>query len=98
MGPLPDEVSASETEIERRRRLLDEIGLLRPTRAEIEALLGVFPSDDGECFGLSWTLLHIIKIGPDWPVWEALDERVGWWIDYLRLRLNNAGMAPPTHE
>jgi hypothetical protein len=72
MGRLPDE-TATQAEIDQRVPLLDEIGLDRPSRAEISALLDVFPRDDGECFGLSWTLLHIVESGPDWPIWDALE-------------------------
>ena len=67
MGPLPGETTASQTEIERRTHLLDEVGLVPPTRDEIAALIDVFPADDGECFGLSWTLLHVIESGPTGP-------------------------------
>lgn len=97
LGRLPDETS-TQAEIDPRATLLDEIGRDRPSRAEISALIDVFPSDEGECFGLSWALLHIIESGPDWPVWDILETRKGWWIDLLRLRLRNAGLAQPSPQ
>ena len=96
MGPLPGEGTASQTEIERRTHLLDEVALVPPTRDEIAALIAVFPADDGECFGLSWTLLHVIESGPHWPDWDALNSHSGPWVDLLRLRLRNAGIARPS--
>lgn len=98
MGRLPDETLAELSDIDRRSHLLDEIARVQPSRAEIVALLDVFPADDIECLGLSWTLVHIIESRPDWPLWDALDARTGWWIDLLRLRLGNGRITRQSPE
>ncbi len=53
---------------------------------EARALVRLFGPDD--CFGLAWTLLHIIETAPGWPLDEALigDNE---WIERLRVRSGN---------
>lgn len=59
-GPLPD-CTADEGEIDRRVRQLEAIS--RPVTAEeAEALAGCFGPDD--CYGVAWSLLHLIETGP----------------------------------
>ncbi|WP_234467953.1 MULTISPECIES: hypothetical protein [unclassified Streptomyces] len=60
-GPLPDQ-DASEEEIERRDRQLAAIP--KPVTAEEAlALVSCFGPDD--CYGVAWTLLHLIETGPN---------------------------------
>ncbi|MFJ9379026.1 hypothetical protein [Streptomyces sp. NPDC101455] len=60
-GPLPD-WDASEEEIDRRVRQLDAIE--KPvTGEEARALVACFGPDD--CYGVAWTLLHLIETGPN---------------------------------
>lgn len=54
------------------------------TDEEACALVKLFGPDD--CFGLSWTLLHLIEAAPGWPVEGAFDGLEGEWIDRLRER------------
>ncbi|WP_406195642.1 hypothetical protein OH807_07895 [Kitasatospora sp. NBC_01560] len=59
-GPLPD-WNGSEVDIDRRARQLD--GIPRPVTAEeAAALAACFGPDD--CYGVAWTLLHLIETGP----------------------------------
>ncbi|MBM7774679.1 hypothetical protein JOD54_004883 [Actinokineospora baliensis] len=59
-GPFPDE-DADEESIERTEQLLDRI--TKPvTDEEAQALATVFGPDD--CYGMSWTLLHLIETAP----------------------------------
>lgn len=59
-GPLPD-WDASEEEIDRRVRQLEAIA--RPvTGEEARALVACFGPDD--CYGVAWTLLHLIETAP----------------------------------
>jgi hypothetical protein len=44
----------------------------------------LFGPDD--CFGLGWTLLHLIETAPGWPIKAVLDGSQGEWIDRLRER------------
>ncbi|MDV9168766.1 hypothetical protein R6V09_01230 [Streptomyces sp. W16] len=60
-GPLPD-WDASEEDIDRRARQLDAIS--KPvTGEEARALVSCFGPDD--CYGVAWTLLHLIETGPN---------------------------------
>ena len=60
LGPLPDE-NADEEAIAIHAGLLGKIA--RPVSDEEAALLvGLFGPDD--CYGLAWTLLHLIESAP----------------------------------
>ncbi|MFF5158720.1 hypothetical protein ACFY3N_21305 [Streptomyces sp. NPDC000348] len=60
-GPLPDQEDGEEEEIDRRARQLE--AMPRPlTLAEAEALAGCFGPDD--CYGLAWTMAHLIETAP----------------------------------
>lgn len=52
---------------------------------EALALIKLFGPDD--CFGLAWTVLHLIETAPGWPLHDVFDENQGDWIDRLRERL-----------
>ncbi|MFD1661406.1 hypothetical protein ACFSL4_25180 [Streptomyces caeni] len=59
-GPLPD-WDADEDEIDRRFKQLEAIS--RPVTAdEAQALASCFGPVD--CYGVAWTLLHLIETGP----------------------------------
>lgn len=59
-GPLPG-WDADEDEIDRRVKQLEAIS--EPvTTDEAQALAGCFGPDD--CYGVAWTLLHLIETGP----------------------------------
>ncbi|GJF32778.1 hypothetical protein KNE206_54780 [Kitasatospora sp. NE20-6] len=59
-GPLPD-WNSTEEEIDRRCEQLQAIS--RPVTAEeAEALAACFGPDD--CYGVAWTLLHLIETSP----------------------------------
>ncbi|WP_282696457.1 hypothetical protein [Streptomyces sp. CC208A] len=62
-GPLPDQ-EADEEEIERRERQLQSVP--RPVTAEEAAALArCFGPDD--CYGLAWTLVHLVETAPAPP-------------------------------
>ena len=88
LGRLPSEDAGDldQSDLDRRQRLLAEIGTTAPTATEAVALLDVFPGDEDSCFGLAWALVHIVESSRDWPVTGALDARSGWWIELLRYR------------
>ena len=63
-GPLPDSDADEET-IERAEHLIAAVE--PPVKGdEAQLLVGLF--GQGECFGLAWTLLHIIETAPQSPV------------------------------
>jgi hypothetical protein len=62
LGALPSEAAAVEV-IKRHEDAL--LAIPRPVSlAEANALAEMFGPDD--CFGLSWTLVHLIESVPDW--------------------------------
>ena len=88
-GPLPDE-DAEEEEIDRRVAQLDEIA--RPvTGEEAGALADCFGPDD--CYGVAWTLLHMIETGPN-PVFGVRPgPQAGEWQHRLWQRCVNGGLV-----
>lgn len=60
-GPLPSEENAIPGELEQRERLLGQI-VSPVSDEEAQALLAVFGTDG--CFGLAWTVLHLVETAP----------------------------------
>ncbi|GAA4907761.1 hypothetical protein GCM10023237_29300 [Streptomyces coeruleoprunus] len=89
-GPLPD-WDASEEEIERRVEQLEAIP--KPvTGDEAKALVACFGPD--VCYGVAWTLLHLIETGPN-PVLATDPGRdANEWHQRLFLRAVNGGLIP----
>lgn len=80
LGPLPD-VNAPEEVIARHQRALERIRA-PVTDSEASALVHCFGPDD--CYGLAWTLLHLIETAPGGaPLPSAPGEQDNEW----RLRL-----------
>jgi hypothetical protein len=92
LGALPAEDVAEQQDLEHREhreRLVRAI--TRPvTDDEARALLAVFGPDD--CYGVAWTVLHLIETAPGWPLEDALrDDRGGnEWILLLQQRIANS--------
>jgi len=86
MGPLPSEEESIENpspHLERYQQLLSSIG--KPvTDEEATVLAGVFGVDD--CFGLAWTLAHLIETAPHWSAEEYEGNSGNEWIEKLRDR------------
>lgn len=83
-GPLPASGVADVPKLEMFGRLLKQVS--RPVSdAEAAALCRLFGPDD--CFGLAWSLLHLLEAAPGWPVETALALVVSPWQVTLRQRL-----------
>lgn len=82
LGSLPEE-TASEQQISKYESALAQIAA-PVTDEEARALVGSFGSDD--CYGLAWTLLHLIETSPNWPLRDVLDNTHNEWIQRLRRR------------
>jgi len=81
---LSSELSVHQ--LEHWQKLFEDI--LPPISPEEAASLAtLFPSTDDDCFGLAWSLLHLIESCPEWPIQEVLENGSGPWIDRLRRRL-----------
>jgi len=82
-GPLPSSTVATMPTMQAFEEQLSKVRT-PITDEEACALMELFGPDD--CFGLAWTLLHLIETAPGWPLESALVGRDGEWIDRLRER------------
>ncbi len=86
LGPLPSSTNVDVGKLERFQSLLAKVD--QPIADDdARALITLFGPDD--CFGLCWTLLHIIETAPSWPMNELLVSGGNEWIDRLRDRANH---------
>ena len=83
LGLLPSSATATVPTMQAFEEQLSKVQT-PVTDEEACALVRLFGPDD--CFGLAWTLLHLIETAPGWPVEGALDGLEGEWIDRLRER------------
>ncbi|MEW2488801.1 hypothetical protein [Streptomyces sp. NPDC048411] len=89
-GPLPD-WDASEEEIDRRDKQL--VAISRPVTAEeAKALVACFGPDD--CYGVAWSLLHLIETGPNPVLTAEPDPSANEWHRTLWKRAVNGGLVP----
>ncbi|MFC9706030.1 hypothetical protein ACFTWD_35665 [Streptomyces sp. NPDC056943] len=89
-GPLPD-WDANEEEIDRRDQQLHAI--VRPVAGEeAKALVSCFGPDD--CYGVAWTLLHLIETGPNPVLLTDPGPDANEWHQRLFLRAVNGGLIP----
>jgi len=86
LGPLPSEEESIRNPsplLERYQQLLRSVE--KPlTDEESKELAGLFGVDD--CFGLCWTLLHLIETAPNWPDLTELGNAENEWVRRLRDR------------
>lgn len=80
LGPLPASSTATEEGLAQRTDLLAAIG--PPLhRDEASLLLQCFGPDD--CFGVAWTLLHLIETTPGGAVGMAPEGHANEWLRRL---------------
>ncbi|MFJ9360804.1 hypothetical protein [Streptomyces mirabilis] len=90
MAPLPG-WDASEEEIERQDGQLRVIS--RPvTGEEAKALVPCFGPDD--CYGVAWTLLHLIETDPNPALTSPPAAETNGWHRTLWKRIVHGGLAP----
>jgi hypothetical protein len=85
MGPLPGEAVIQEQQLATYERLLRR---LSPplTDEEARALVRLFGPDT--CYGLAWTLVHLIETAPGWPFEECFETEENEWVQRLRERVD----------
>jgi len=83
LGPLPSSSAATVPVVQVFEQQLSKVQT-PISDDEARALVKLFGPDD--CFGLAWTLLHLIETAPGWPLKDVLDASSGEWIDRLRER------------
>jgi hypothetical protein len=69
LGPMP---SSQNANVQKIKEYQDLISSIAPpiSDEEARALVGLFGPD--ECFGLGWSLLHLIESSPGWPLARRL--------------------------
>jgi hypothetical protein len=83
LGPLPSSVNPDMARLESFQTLLAKIE--QPiSDDEARALVTLFGPDD--CYGLAWTLVHVIETAPGWPLRDVLTGTGNEWIDRLKQR------------
>jgi hypothetical protein len=88
LDPLPDSLAATEADLRARGAALERVATPL-SDDEARGMLSLFGSDD--CFGLAWTLLHLVETAPGWPLRDALEGDNQW----LR-RLRDGARRGPT--
>ncbi|RLL67631.1 hypothetical protein [Streptomyces sp. Z26] len=85
-GAFPSE-EAAEEEIAETQRLLERI-TAPVTVEEAQVLTKSFGFDD--CYGLSWTLLHLIETAPNAMTAVYSENSGNPWVELLNARVENA--------
>ena len=89
LGTLPPESSATVNQLEVIEALV--LSIEKPiTDQEAEALVSVFGGDG--CFGIAWSVLHLIETAPSWPIKRCLTKSENIWVEMLIERSKNAGL------
>jgi len=85
LGPLPEE-SALPIEVARREKIIRSIR--KPLTLEEAVALSHLLGPDN-CFGLAWTVVHLIESAPKWSI-EHVPNGDSPWLSILRTRLQNS--------
>ena|SRR6185369_12505881 len=84
LGPLPNSDADFEF-INIYENLLNGI-VIPVTDEEAKELIKLFGNED--CYGLAWTLLHLVETAPNWSI-ENCPPSDNQWIKLLKNRLEN---------
>jgi hypothetical protein len=87
LGPLPPSRSADERHLTRLTEALMRISI-PISKQEAVLLASAFGPD--ECFGLAWTLIHLIESAPGGAPLDQIPETNNEWIRLLRERAGRA--------
>jgi hypothetical protein len=89
LGPLPPESEASVEQLRQVETLL--LSVTKPvSNEEARVLVNLFGSDG--CFGLAWSVLHLIESAPGWPLPDCLVNSSNEWVASLRDRATRGGL------
>lgn len=83
LGRLPSIEHADASILEKYQSLLMSISS-PVTDEEAAGLVKILGSDD--CFGLAWTLIHIVETAPGWPISGALIDVDSNWVEIIMQR------------
>lgn len=88
LGPLPSEGDVSVDRVEIIEKELRAV--TKPvSNEEARALVKLFGADS--CYGLAWSMLHLIETAPDWPLVDCLSNLKNEWVASLRDRAIRGG-------
>ena len=90
LGRLPAENLATVEDV---RRIESELASIVPplSKSEAHALVCLFGPDG--CFGLAWSVLHLVESAPGWPIDECLAETQNPWVALLKDRASRGSGA-----
>jgi len=85
IGTLPSEGSAPIALLE---KIQTSIQAIKPpiTNEEARILVSLFGREDS-CYGLAWSLVHLIESTPGWPIAECISNPQNEWTSLLRDRV-----------
>ena len=90
LGPLLSESEAAEETVTRPEVALRAI---QPPLSLEEAVAVVSLFGPDTCFGLAWSLLHLIETAPGWEEYARHLPNEGEWADLLRQRAERSAEA-----
>ncbi len=83
LGPLPSSDTAGDEQLMHYESLIS--GIEKPVSDdEAKLLCELFGPDD--CFGVAWTLIHLIETAPGWPLEECFQGTQNEWKQRLKHR------------
>lgn len=85
LGQLPPEREASVAQVQAFEAALKDIEA-PVTDEEAMALLRTLPESEETCFGLAWSVLHLIETAPGWPLKEAESLLPSPWVASMLAR------------
>ena len=89
LGPLPAEQGATAEMLELHELAIKAI-VSPVSDEEARQLVRSFGPDD--CFGLAWSLLHLVEKAPGWPLRDAIAHAHPAWTEELRMRCVRGGV------
>ena len=90
LGPFPPETVASLEYLREAEDLV--LSIKKPvTDEEARALISLFGPADS-CYGLAWSVLHLIESAPGWPMTACLENPKNEWVVSLRDRAVRGGL------
>jgi hypothetical protein len=57
---------------------------------EAKALTHLFPDTEDDCFGMAWSLIHLVESAPNWPLRDCLRNERNPWFVLLRERASRS--------
>jgi hypothetical protein len=87
LGPFPAEAARDVARLKAIQELLEQVET-PVSDDDARVLVKLFGPDD--CYGVAWTLLHLIETAPKWPLADCLVDTENEWIKVLKQRLANA--------